>query len=67
MDGSPRIGVVGGGVVGLSVALSLQSSARGAQVSVLADRFEEKTTSHVAAGVFRPGTSFCGPDDDTTK
>lgn len=62
-----RIGVLGAGVVGLTTALQLQETFRQAKVDVIADKFNTDTTSYVAAGIFRPGTSFCGPDDATTS
>lgn len=62
-----RIGVIGAGVVGLTTALELQKEFRGASVTVIADRFTVDTTSYVAAGLFRPGTSFAGPNEETTR
>lgn len=67
MNKAPKVGIVGAGVVGLTTALLIQDEIKGAQVSIFADKFENETTSFVAAGVFRPGTSFSGPDDGTTK
>uniref|UniRef100_A0A182QAF0 FAD dependent oxidoreductase domain-containing protein n=1 Tax=Anopheles farauti TaxID=69004 RepID=A0A182QAF0_9DIPT len=62
-----NICVVGAGVVGLSTALELQRELRNANVTVLADRFEQDTCSDVAAGLFRPGTSFSGPTEEITR
>lgn len=59
--------VVGAGVVGLSTALELQKQYPNAQVSIFADRFGEETTSDVAAGIFRPGPSFSGPNQTETR
>uniref|UniRef100_A0A2M4BTA6 Putative d-aspartate oxidase n=1 Tax=Anopheles marajoara TaxID=58244 RepID=A0A2M4BTA6_9DIPT len=59
--------VVGAGVVGLTTALELQRELRNANVTVLADRFEQDTCSDVAAGLFRPGTSFSGPTEEITR
>lgn len=67
MNRSPKVGIVGAGVVGLTTGLLVQDEIKGAQVTILADKFENETTSHVAAGVFRPGTSFSAPDEGTTK
>lgn len=67
MDNSPKIGIIGAGVIGLTTALMLKNEFRGLHVSVLADKFESETTSHVAAGVFRPSTNFCGPTPEITK
>uniref|UniRef100_U5ESP7 Putative d-aspartate oxidase n=1 Tax=Corethrella appendiculata TaxID=1370023 RepID=U5ESP7_9DIPT len=62
-----RIGVIGAGVVGLTTALELQNQFRNAEIEIVADKFGEDTTSYVAAGVFRPGTSFSGPNIDVTR
>lgn len=59
--------VVGAGVVGLSTALELQKTFPNAQVSIFADKFGTETTSDVAAGIFRPGNSFSGPNETITK
>ncbi|XP_026478983.1 D-aspartate oxidase [Ctenocephalides felis] len=62
-----KICVVGAGVIGLTTALELQSTYRGADIHILSNKFENQTTSYVAAGLFRPGTSFCGPTDEITR
>lgn len=62
-----NIGVVGAGVIGLTTALELQKEFRNAKITILADRFTTETTSDVAAGVFRPGTSFSGPNEEVTR
>lgn len=59
--------VVGAGVIGLTTALELQRELRNANVTVLADRFEQDTCSDVAAGLFRPSTSFAGPTEEITR
>ncbi|XP_052873045.1 D-aspartate oxidase [Anopheles cruzii] len=59
--------VVGAGVVGLTTALELQRELRNANVTILADRFEKDTCSDVAAGLFRPGTSFSGCTEEITR
>ncbi|KAL1402376.1 hypothetical protein pipiens_006122 [Culex pipiens pipiens] len=59
--------VVGAGVVGLTTGLELQRQFRNATVTILADRFEQDTCSDVAAGLFRPGTSFAGPTEEITR
>ncbi|XP_053605327.1 D-aspartate oxidase [Plodia interpunctella] len=63
---APRIGVIGAGVVGLTVADILQKTSK-ANVTVMADGFGEDTVSAVAAGIFRPGTTFRGPTKEITK
>lgn len=52
-----KIAVVGSGVVGLTTALELQKEFRNAKIFIIADKFYKETTSYVAAGIFRPGTS----------
>ncbi|XP_058461565.1 D-aspartate oxidase [Malaya genurostris] len=59
--------VIGAGVVGLTTALELQREFRNANITIVADRFEQDTCSDVAAGLFRPGTSFCGPTEEITR
>ncbi|XP_055389697.1 D-aspartate oxidase [Condylostylus longicornis] len=61
-----HIGVIGCGMVGLTTALELQKEFRNAQISIVADKFNEDTCSYVAAGLFRPSTSFTGPTKDIT-
>lgn len=68
MEGeSPRVAVVGAGVVGLTVARLVQQYLKNANVTVIADKFQQDTTSFVAAGFFRPGLSFKGPTKDVTQ
>lgn len=62
-----NICVLGAGVVGLTTALELQKEFRSADVTIIADKFYKDTTSYVAAGLFRPGTSFTGPTEQITK
>lgn len=62
-----NIGVVGAGVIGLTTALELQTEFRNANITIIADKFTTETTSDVAAGVFRPGTSFSGPNEEVTR
>lgn len=59
--------VVGAGIVGITTALELQAEYSNARVTILADKFMQDTTSDVAAGIFRPGTSFSGPTDEITE
>jgi len=47
-----QIAVVGAGVVGLSTAVQIQQPS--ALVTLIADKFTTETTSHGAAGFFRP-------------
>ncbi|ERL86561.1 hypothetical protein D910_03968 [Dendroctonus ponderosae] len=62
-----KIAVVGAGVIGVTTACQLQKRFRNAKIDILAHEFFEDTTSYVAAGLFRPGTSFCGPSEDITR
>lgn len=62
-----RVGVLGAGIVGLTSALELLDSFPSCQVTIIADKFNQDTTSDGAAGIFRPGTSFSGPTPDLTK
>ncbi|XP_059613827.1 D-aspartate oxidase [Phlebotomus argentipes] len=62
-----NFGVLGGGVVGLTTALELQSQFRDAKVTIVADKWATETTSAVAAGIFRPAASFAGPTDEITQ
>ncbi|XP_047531842.1 D-aspartate oxidase [Vanessa atalanta] len=66
-DKSSRIAIIGAGVVGMTVAKILQRDLRNANISILADAFTQDTVSCVAAGIFRPGTSFRGPTKEVTK
>ncbi|XP_068624295.1 D-aspartate oxidase [Battus philenor] len=63
----PNIAVLGAGVVGMTLAKLLQEEDRNFRVTVIADSFKDDTTSAVAAGIFRPGTSFRGTTDEITK
>ena len=49
-----QIAVVGAGVVGLSTAVQIQQVQPSALVTLIADKFTTETTSHGAAGFFRP-------------
>lgn len=64
---SPKVAVVGAGIIGMTVAKILQENLGKAQISVIADKFHDDTVSCVAAGIFRPGTSFRGPTKEITK
>lgn len=62
-----NIAVLGAGVVGLTTAIELKKQFRDAAVDVIAEKFNRDTTSFAAAGLFRPGTSFCGPNEEITR
>lgn len=61
-----KVAIVGGGVVGLTTALQLQHELRNAEITVFASDFEH-TVSHVAAGIFRVGSSYSGPTEQITR
>uniref|UniRef100_A0A1B6ES01 FAD dependent oxidoreductase domain-containing protein n=1 Tax=Cuerna arida TaxID=1464854 RepID=A0A1B6ES01_9HEMI len=65
--GSLRVGVLGAGIVGVTSALQVQAVYPSASVTVVADKFNQDTTSDGAAGIFRPGTSFSGPTPEITE
>lgn len=62
-----RICILGAGVVGLNTALELQRVYPGCDLTIIAKDFTINTTSHGAAGIFRPGSSFAGPNDEVTQ
>ncbi|KYQ51870.1 D-aspartate oxidase [Trachymyrmex zeteki] len=62
-----RVAIIGGGIVGLTTAGFVQAGYfRNADITVLASDFDD-TVSHVAAGIFRVGASFCGPNETVTR
>lgn len=61
-----KVAIVGGGIVGLTTALQLQDELRNAEVTVFASDFDNNV-SHVAAGLFRIGSSYSGPTEKITK
>ncbi|CAH2981926.1 unnamed protein product [Chilo suppressalis] len=64
---SPKIAVIGAGIVGLTTAKLIQEELKKASVTLIAEKFHQETTSCVAAGIFRPGTSFRGATPEITK
>ncbi|KAJ8942006.1 hypothetical protein NQ314_010235 [Rhamnusium bicolor] len=62
-----KVAVVGAGVIGITTAVELQKQFRNANITIIADKFNTSTTSYVAAGLFRPGTSFSGVNEDITR
>ncbi|XP_033750236.1 D-aspartate oxidase-like isoform X4 [Pecten maximus] len=46
--------ILGAGVVGLSTAINVQSILPNARVTIIAEKFDQETTSDGAAGIFRP-------------
>ncbi|XP_069701261.1 D-aspartate oxidase [Periplaneta americana] len=62
-----RVGVLGAGVVGVTTATELQTEFPTANITIIADKFNQDTTSEVAAGIFRPSTSFSGTSPEITS
>lgn len=62
-----NICVLGAGIVGLTTAFLVKEKHRDWNVTVIADKFNDETLSDVAAGIFRPSTSFRGPTPEITK
>lgn len=63
-----RVAVVGAGVVGVHAALELQRElGASADVSLLADKFNEETTGHGAAGFIFAAPYFAGPSRELTR
>ncbi len=67
MAAQKRICVLGAGIVGMTTAFMLKQKHSDWDVTIIADKFEQDTLSDVAAGIFRPSTSFKGPTPDITK
>uniref|UniRef100_A0A8D9E5J0 D-aspartate oxidase n=1 Tax=Cacopsylla melanoneura TaxID=428564 RepID=A0A8D9E5J0_9HEMI len=61
-----KLCIIGAGVVGLNTALELQAVYPSCNLTIIAKEFTINTTSHGAAGIFRPGISFSGPTDEVT-
>lgn len=61
-----KVAVIGGGIVGLTTGLRLKNELRNAEVTVFAADFDN-TVSHVAAGLFRIGSSYSGPTEQITR
>lgn len=53
---SPKVAVVGAGLIGLSTALRITETCPSCSVTVLSDQFCPNTTSDVAAGMLIPHT-----------
>lgn len=61
---SPKITILGAGVVGLSTALCVQELYPQLEISIVADKFNNDTLSSGAGGLFRPEQNIA-PDPDT--
>lgn len=62
-----RICVLGAGIIGMTTAYLIKEKFRDWEIVIIADKFETDTLSDVAAGIFRPSTSFKGPTPGITK
>lgn len=60
-----EVGVIGAGIIGLSTATRIQKSFPNADITLIAENFNEETTSD--GGIFRPGASFSICSDETTR
>ena len=58
-----NIAVIGAGVIGLSTAVSAQQKVQNARVTLIADKFDEGTTSWGAGGFFRMDLDVCCATD----
>lgn len=67
MEEPKSVCVLGAGIVGMTTALMLKEKHAGWSVTLIADKFEQDTLSDIAAGIFRPSTSFKGPTPEITK
>ncbi|XP_003402118.1 D-aspartate oxidase [Bombus terrestris] len=61
-----KVAVIGGGIIGLTTALQLTRELRNSEITVFASDFNN-TVSHVAAGIFRVGSSYSGPTEEITR
>lgn len=64
---SKKVCVLGAGIIGMTSALMVKEKHRDWNVTIIADKFNEETLSDIAAGIFRPSTSFKGPTPEITK
>lgn len=65
--GTQNVCVLGAGIIGMTTAFMLKEKHPEWNVTIIADKFEEETLSDIAAGIFRPSTSFKGPTPEITK
>lgn len=59
--------IIGAGAAGLNTALEIQRELPNVDITVIADKFNEDTTSDGAAGLFYPVLGFKGPNLETEK
>ncbi|TRY80505.1 hypothetical protein TCAL_10724 [Tigriopus californicus] len=64
MSANRRVLILGCGSAGLNTALILQQEIPELEVTLMAKDFPPHTTSDVAAGIFRPGSTFQAPTEE---
>ncbi|XP_076448849.1 D-aspartate oxidase-like isoform X2 [Babylonia areolata] len=63
-----RIAVIGAGIVGLTTAVNIQKLLPSAQITIIAEKFDNETTSSGAGGLYRPTAHLVkGVPVDTIK
>jgi len=67
MTSPKKVYILGAGIIGLNTACILKEKHKDWDVTVIADKFNEETLSNIAAGIFRPSTSFTGPTSEITR
>ena len=59
-----NIAVIGAGAVGLSAATAVQQKIQNVKITIIADRFDEGTTSWGAGGLFRLDLESCHTEEE---
>lgn len=49
-----KVGIIGGGIMGISCGLMVQQQIPGAQVTIYAESLPPNTTGDIAAGLWEP-------------
>ncbi|XP_044756575.1 D-aspartate oxidase-like [Coccinella septempunctata] len=63
-----KIAVLGAGIVGSTTVIELKKEFRNASVHIISEKFQNETTSYVAAGIFSPeGGNLAGNEERTRK
>lgn len=59
-----KIAVLGAGIVGSTTVIELKKEFRNASVHIISEKFQNETTSYVAAGIFSPeGGNLAGNEE----
>jgi len=66
-EGKKHVCVLGAGIIGMTTAYLIKEKHSDWDVTIIADKFNDQTLSYIAAGIFRPSTSFSGPTPEITK